>query len=174
MAYLTVRTKGEDGHDYFDLTQTEVVLGRQEDCEFRVDSDRLSRRHCVFTREDNNWFLEDLDSANGTRVGTEKISEKVPLNERDVVKAGKLRMTFHRGSRSQRKAKKDAKAIDLDGDDLGGTSTAPTREPGINDPPEAIPCEHCHTWFSIAHRLPGDSMACPQCNKSCTVPQLVS
>lgn len=169
MAYLTVRSKGEKAHSYFDLERERVVLGRQEDCEFHCDDKQLSRRHCMFVREDGTWYIEDLGSANGTRVNAETISGRRQLDERDVVKVGSRRLTFHRGRRKDRVRK----PIDLGADALAGGGTVPTREVEINDPPEAVPCDHCPAWFSVAHRLPGDRMDCPQCGKASIVPSLV-
>lgn len=175
MAYLTVRTKGEDGHRFFELDPQpdsgRIVIGRSDDVDLVVDSERLSRQHCALTFEEGEWWVEDLDSANGTRVNADKISDKVKLGERDIIKAGNFRGTFHDGDVPKKRKKQPAAEIDIDGDDLG--SNAPTRERGIDDPHEAAPCEHCKAWLSIAHRIPGDQLICPACGKATTVPQLV-
>ena len=173
MAYLTVRNKGDDGHTYFELDPQagRIVIGRSDEADLTIDSDRISRQHCAIWFEDGGWWVEDLESANGTRVNADKLTAKAQLSERDVVKAGNFRGTFHDGERPKKKKRKPEGEIAIDGDALGGT--APTRERGIDDPADAAPCEHCHAWISIAHRIPGDQLTCPACGKSTTVPQLV-
>jgi pSer/pThr/pTyr-binding forkhead associated (FHA) protein len=173
VAYLTVRNKGEEGHSFFklDAEHERYVVGRSEDCDLTVDSERLSRQHFALVRDGLDWFVEDLDSANGTRLNAEKVTARLKLSERDIIKAGQFRGTFHDGDVPTKKRRKPAAEIDIDGNALGGTT--PTRERGIDDPADAMPCPHCKAWFSIAHRIPGDQMDCPACGKSSTVPQLV-
>lgn len=176
MAYLTVRTKGDDGHSYFELDPQggRIVVGRSDEAELTIDSERISRQHCALSFEDGAWWVEDLDSANGTRVNADKVSTKTRLSERDVVKAGDFRGTFHDGEppKKRRKTSKPAE-IEIDGEVGSSGGTAPTRERGIDDPADATPCEHCRAWLSVAHRVPGDRLTCPACGKVTTVPQLV-
>lgn len=166
MAYLTIRVKGEDGFTQHDLDGERVVVGRTEDCDVTIAHDSISRQHCAFVREGGTWYVEDLGSSNGTRVDGEKIQGRVALGERTIVKPGKARLTFHAGERKRR----DEGPIAVDAGDGG---TAPTRERGIDDPPEATRCDHCGAWLSIAHRLPGESMTCAACGRPLSVPQLV-
>ena len=174
MAYVTIRIKGEEGHTQKDLTGDRVVLGRAEDAGIVIKHESISRQHCEFVLDGETWYINDLESANGTRLNNEKLEGRLALTERDVVKAGKARLTFHVGERKKRKRKsRDHDGIALDDGDLGGDN-APTREAGVDDPPEAVTCEHCECWLSVAHHLPGDSMSCPQCKRTFTVPQLVS
>ena len=82
-----------------------------------------------------------------------------------MVKAGPARCTFHRGSIPTADEEPAADAED----------SAPTRTRGAEDPLDALPCEGgCGRWFSIAHRLPGERMACPFCQKKHTVPTLIT
>lgn len=174
MAYLTIRIKNTDGHTFHDLTDARMVLGRSSRTGIPIKITSISREHCAFVREeDGTWYVEDLGSSNGTWVNRDKVQGRKALVERDIVKCGQARITFHVGER-QAAAAGDDEGLDLD---LGGDdevlTKGPTRVAGIDDPPEAIPCGHCGTWFSIAHRLAGDEMPCPHCDKRNTVPNMV-
>jgi len=169
MAYLTVRVKGEDGHRFHDLGGEHVTIGRSKDCDLQIDAELISRKHCELELIDGTWHLIDSGSANGTRVNQDKVAERVSLNERDVIKAGRARLTFHTGERPKKPKKPRSGPIDVD----LGDGPVPSREVGVNDPPDAAPCEHCAVWLNIAHHMPGDLMTCPACGKSTTTPQLV-
>jgi len=171
MAYLTIRIKGEDGHSSHDMSGKRQLLGRNDDADIPIKHDSISREHCVFTIEGEVWYVEDLGSSNGTRVNNDKISTKVALKERDVVKPGKARLTFHEGERGKKKHADD-EGIALADDAVGGGANAPTRVAEADDPPEALPCGNCGIWISIAHRLPGDRMSCPECQRMFTVPAI--
>jgi hypothetical protein len=54
-----------------DGTETPVkadrfVIGRGRHCDLVIDSTKVSREHAAIVREGDGWFIEDLDSANGT------------------------------------------------------------------------------------------------------------
>lgn len=175
MAYLTIRIRDQEGHSQEDLGLERNVVGRNEDADVVIKHESISRQHCAFVRVEDRWYVEDLGSSNGTRLNNEKIDGRQPLTERDIVKIGKARLTFHAGERGKKKAKSvDADGLQLSKDALGDGGNAEVREVTADDPQEAIPCSHCGTWVSIAHRLAGDRMNCPACSRSLSVPQLIS
>src|SRR5258707_8956979 len=49
------------------ITQFPCVVGRHPDCPARVDHPMISRRHCSFFLGDDQVWVEDLGSRNGTR-----------------------------------------------------------------------------------------------------------
>jgi|GEM_PF-3424043 len=174
MPYLTIRIKNTDGHTFQDLDQDRMVIGRSSRTGIPIKHTSISREHCAFVKDEGSiWFIEDLGSSNGTWVNREKLSGRRQLVERDIVKCGQARITFHIGERKAAVAG-DEDGLDLDmGADDEQPLKGPTRIAGVDDPPEAIPCAHCATWFSIAHRLAGDEMNCPRCDKRNTIPNMV-
>ena len=167
MANITIRYKDKDGYTIKKLGQDRVTLGRASDCDLPLASDQISRQHCVLTRSEDIWSIEDLASANGTFVDGQRIQGSTPLKERSRIKIGNIRITFHYKERRQAK-----NGIELDPDELGADA-APQRNLGQDDPPEAMPCSACPAWFSIAHRLPGEKMPCPCCGHRNVVPRLL-
>ncbi|MDO4911014.1 MAG: FHA domain-containing protein [Corynebacterium sp.] len=53
----------------------EVTIGRSPDCTFIVRDDYASSRHARLFRRGNDWFVEDLESRNGTFVGDYRIDQ---------------------------------------------------------------------------------------------------
>lgn len=177
MAFVTIRIKGAEGYTRSTLDKDRMVLGRASASNLPIKHTSISREHCALVRETvdggERWFVEDLGSANGTWVNKERlpVEGRKELAEKDVIKAGKARLTFHVGSLAEAEA-----AVELSAREEGGEegADAPQRRVGADDPPEAIPCQTCNGWMSIAHRLAGETMACPRCGQTAIVPELVS
>jgi len=171
MAYVTIRIKGVEGYTRTALSKDRMVLGRASTNDLPVKHTSISREHCAFQREGETWYIEDLGSANGTWVGKVKVNGRSALAEKNVVKAGRARLTFHAGALNDAEAAVEVGGGD-GGDDDDGMPAGPARSRAANEPPEAIACEACAAWFSIAHRLAGDSMPCPRCGAMAKIPVL--
>ncbi len=177
MAFLTVRIKGTEGYTRTALGKERMVLGRASAADIPIKHTSISREHCAFVREmvkvdgkdAERWSVEDLGSSNGTWIGKIKVSGKGALTEKDVVKVGHARLTFHGGDLSEPEAAVEVSTGAEDGDPPAGEE----RKRGPNDPPEAIACSGCGAWFSIAHRLSGESMSCPRCGQNAKIPVLI-
>ncbi len=173
MAFVTIRLKGVEGYTRKELDKERLVIGRASESDLPIKHTSISREHLALVREQvdghERWFVEDLGSANGTRINEQLVAGRMALVEKDIIKAGRARITFHAGAIADAQA---AVEVSL-GDDDGGPQ-GPVHRPGENDPPEAIACHDCAGWFSIAHRMSGESMACPHCGKPQTVPELIS
>jgi len=50
-----------------------VTLGRHPECELVFDDPTVSRRHAILCRREDRWFLQDLDSSNGTWVNGRRV-----------------------------------------------------------------------------------------------------
>ena len=72
------------------LPTGKFLVGREEDCHLRPNSDLVSRHHCVFILDDYGLRLRDLGSTNGSFVNGERLQGSVILNTGDQVTIGKL------------------------------------------------------------------------------------
>lgn len=64
-----------------------AVLGRQEDCDFQVVEQGISRRHCQIDNKGSRVQVTDLGSSNGTFVNGRKV-ETCVLNSGDLLQLG--------------------------------------------------------------------------------------
>lgn len=71
----------------FPIKHEDTVIGRRQDCDLRIQTGDVSRRHCLVSVEDEEALVQDLESANGTYVNGERISEK-QLSAGDRLKIG--------------------------------------------------------------------------------------
>lgn len=52
-----------------------VVMGRSRDSDFLLGDDFASSRHARLFRRGSDWYVEDLDSRNGTLIGGVRIDQ---------------------------------------------------------------------------------------------------
>jgi diguanylate cyclase (GGDEF)-like protein len=81
----------------FPLSRSEVVLGRGGDCDVQVDRDSVSRRHARVYRAADNWWVEDLQSTNGSYVNDVPVTVSV-LRDGDFMKIGAAIFKFLMGA----------------------------------------------------------------------------
>jgi len=69
------------------------VIGRSAQNAIPIKVPEASRRHSCFTFEQNSWFVEDMDSSNGTQVNGRKVT-KFELQDGDVIQIGLVELRF--------------------------------------------------------------------------------
>jgi pSer/pThr/pTyr-binding forkhead associated (FHA) protein len=62
-----------DGRDHILLDLLLIVVGRHPDSDARIDSSRVSRKHCCLAIDRDGVLVRDLNSRNGTRVNGRRI-----------------------------------------------------------------------------------------------------
>jgi hypothetical protein len=85
---LTV-TEGSLAGTTLSLMDSGVLLGRNPECTLVLDDDFASGRHARIFRQDDGWFVEDLGSTNGTYLGSNKLTEPMPLEVGSALRIGK-------------------------------------------------------------------------------------
>lgn len=83
------------GRQYaLDPDASRVILGRDAAADIVVSSDSVSRRHCKLTRELQGWWIEDLQSTNGTFVNDEPVTRRL-LRAGDRIRVGDTVFKLH-------------------------------------------------------------------------------
>jgi hypothetical protein len=70
-------------------TLEEVVMGRSPDSDFQLGDDFASARHARLFRRGSDWFVEDLDSRNGTFVNGARIDQPEQVGVGSDIKVGR-------------------------------------------------------------------------------------
>jgi diguanylate cyclase (GGDEF)-like protein len=63
--YLTVIVGDQPGR-IFEVSEPSMFVGRGPECDIRIDSDGVSRKHAWIRHEGDRYLIEDLKSTNGT------------------------------------------------------------------------------------------------------------
>lgn len=94
------------------LPAPKCLIGRNDDCHLKPQSEAVSRRHCVILTTDTEVTIRDLNSRNGTHVNGEKITGDTVLLNGDIVKVGPLEFEMlieHTAARIKRPKVSDIK-----------------------------------------------------------------
>lgn len=93
MAILQV-LKGLNPGKSFTLDGDEAVLGRNATCQVVLNVPAVSREHAVVRRVNGQYFIEDLESRNGTFVNNQEIKARTLLRSGDRIKICDNLFTF--------------------------------------------------------------------------------
>ncbi len=83
---------GKNDGKLIEFQSRKFLVGREQDCHLRPNSDLVSRHHCVFTLDDYTLRIRDLGSTNGTLVNGRRVRGETVLTPGDVVRIGKLNL----------------------------------------------------------------------------------
>jgi pSer/pThr/pTyr-binding forkhead associated (FHA) protein len=75
------------------MSKTSVSVGRKPDNDVVIDSPAISGHHCRIGLEGGTYYIEDLDSTNGTFVNDKRV-KKVGLRHNDIVGLAKHALVF--------------------------------------------------------------------------------
>lgn len=72
----------------------DMLVGRHQDCDLVLQSSAISRRHAAFSVRDDQLWLTDLNSSNGTFVNDLKIAQETLLTQGDIVQFANLKFAL--------------------------------------------------------------------------------
>ena len=70
---MRARLVSLEGGPAVELAKDLTVVGRDDDCDVRLDHRSISKLHCLLVRTDGLLFLRDLGSTNGTKVNGQRV-----------------------------------------------------------------------------------------------------
>lgn len=76
---------GAEGVRTFPLKSHETIVGRNHYCDLLIDAHGVSRRHSRIFNRGDEFFVEDLNSINGTYLNRERVHEPTVLQDGDTI-----------------------------------------------------------------------------------------
>ncbi len=77
------------------FTQPEIIIGRQPECDCVLSDDTASAHHARLSFHHNQWWVEDLQSTNGTKLNDSRINVPTVIISGDVITCGHTHLTVH-------------------------------------------------------------------------------
>ena len=74
----------------FETTRPEVTIGRQPGCDLRLAQTAISARHARLSYHHGQWWVEDLQSKNGTFLNHVRLEAPLVLTSGDVLRCGEV------------------------------------------------------------------------------------
>lgn len=102
--------QGVDQGRRFEVSRSPVHIGRGVQNEVRILDTEASRRHAVLARQDDQWWISDDGSSNGTFVNGQSVTRQV-LHSGDQVQVGRTILLFTDGAAPR--ADVAAESVDL-------------------------------------------------------------
>src|SRR5215208_2881843 len=72
------------------FSQAEIMIGRDPNCELSMMDEALSAHHARLAHHHGQWWLEDLNSTNGTFLNHEKLTTAAVVISGDKFKCGNI------------------------------------------------------------------------------------
>jgi pSer/pThr/pTyr-binding forkhead associated (FHA) protein len=92
---LTLLVK--DGPTPFHFTKPEVIIGRDPTCDATLVDQTVSTEHARLSYHHNQWWLEDLQSTNGTFINEEQVTAPLVITTGDLLRCGQVVMSIRVG-----------------------------------------------------------------------------
>ncbi len=70
---MRARLLSEDGGPSIEVVKDVTLVGRNDDCDVKLEHKSVSKLHCVIIKTDGLLLIRDLGSTNGTRVNGQRI-----------------------------------------------------------------------------------------------------
>ena len=86
--------KGPDRGKSFRLAGPELIIGRGNKNVAKLSETGISREHFRVYEKDDNFYIEDLQSLNGTQVNGQMITQALLLNDGDQITIGETCLTW--------------------------------------------------------------------------------
>ncbi|MDB5059478.1 MAG: domain containing protein [Chloroflexi bacterium] len=71
-----------------------TMLGREPNCDIPVEDDFVSGQHLRLILATGGWQAQDLNSTNGTRLNSARLTGSAPLKHGDILELGRFRLRF--------------------------------------------------------------------------------
>ncbi len=69
----------------------EIIIGRDPACDFPLQDETISHRHCKLYFHQKQWWAEDLDSTNGSYLNDTLMESPIILTDGDTLRLGRMK-----------------------------------------------------------------------------------
>lgn len=85
------------------FTTPEVTIGRDPTCDLALDDKTVSVKHARLVYHHNQWWVEDLESTNGTFLNQEFVSIPTVLADGDQIRCGQVDLAVSIGENASQR-----------------------------------------------------------------------
>jgi len=76
------------------LIRPEIIIGRDPACDFILNEETISLRHCKLHFHHKHWWVEDLGSTNGTKLLNQPITTPTIITHNDELQLGQVTLSI--------------------------------------------------------------------------------
>jgi serine phosphatase RsbU (regulator of sigma subunit) len=86
-------TSPSSGAEHFRVEKDSITIGRHRECDLVLPMGFVSMHHARITRREDGWFVDDLNSTNGSFVNGQ-LAQHARIREGDCLRLGSLEIRF--------------------------------------------------------------------------------
>lgn len=94
---ISLKFVDQEGEKMEFFTRPVITLGREPTCDCIISDKAVSARQSRLTYHHNQWWIEDLDSTNGTFLNQEKVTQPTVIISDDHITCGSTLMVIQIG-----------------------------------------------------------------------------
>jgi len=87
---FVVLTPGKWQGKEINIPVSQFLIGRDPQCHMRPSNPLISKRHCALITRDDQVFVQDFESTNGTFVNQKQVRGELELKDEDSLRVGPL------------------------------------------------------------------------------------
>ncbi len=96
MSFQLVVVQGRSASQTLKVGTGVMTVGRQQECQLRINSSQVSRKHCQIFEKKGLLLVKDLGSSNGTLVNGKRIADQRVLEPGDELTVGSVKFRVER------------------------------------------------------------------------------
>jgi len=75
------------------FVESKITLGRDPSSDFPLDDETISLKHCQVAFHDKQWWVEDLNSTNGSFLNGILIDSPAVITNGDIIRLGQVEIS---------------------------------------------------------------------------------
>ena len=88
---LTLTQYDPDGSErVYKFSESKIMIGRDTAIDLNIDDKTISARHAQLLYQHGQWWVEDLQSTNGTFLNLDPVREQIVITDGDQVRCGRV------------------------------------------------------------------------------------
>jgi pSer/pThr/pTyr-binding forkhead associated (FHA) protein len=87
---LTISPIDDGETNPVEFTTPEVIIGRDPTCSYSIQDETVSSRHARMSYHHNQWWVEDLNSTNGTYLNEDRVYTPTVVISGDEIRYGQI------------------------------------------------------------------------------------
>ena len=91
---IKLETTNKEEHLILELDLPEIIIGRDPNCEFSISDETISAKHAKLGYRQKQWWIEDLQSTNGTFLNEEEIKTPTVVISGDELRCGQVELSI--------------------------------------------------------------------------------
>lgn len=88
---ITITLENESDNP-LSFEEAEITIGRDKNCDIEIHDDTVSSLHARLSYHHNQWWVEDLQSTNGTFLNDERVFTSIVMISGDELRLGNARL----------------------------------------------------------------------------------